>query len=62
MRYWTWTTVLLLALGPTTALAQSADDIAAARRLVGMWRLVDRTVTFADGTSRPDLALVVLRA
>jgi hypothetical protein len=33
---------------------QSAGDLAAARRLVGMWRLVDRTVTFADGTSRPD--------
>jgi hypothetical protein len=31
-----------------------AEDHAAARRLVGMWRLVDRTVTFADGTSRPD--------
>ena len=34
--------------------AQAPEDIAAARRLVGMWRLVERTVSFADGTSRPD--------
>ena len=44
--------VLLLAIEP--AGAQSADDLAAARRLIGMWRLVDRTVSFVDGTSRPD--------
>jgi len=33
---------------------QSTDDTATARRLVGVWRLVERTVTYADGTSRPD--------
>ena len=36
------------------AASPSPDDLTAARRLVGMWRLADRTVTFADGTSRPD--------
>ena len=46
--------VSLLVFGASRASAQSAGDIAAARRLVGMWRLVDRTVSFADGTSRPD--------
>jgi hypothetical protein len=44
----------LLVLAAAGAQGQSAEDHAAARRLVGMWRLVDRTVTFADGTSRPD--------
>jgi hypothetical protein len=44
----------LLIFAATQASAQSADDLVAARRLVGMWRLVDRTVTFADGTTRPD--------
>lgn len=44
----------LLAIGAAGANGQPAADVAAARRLVGMWRLVDRTVTFADGTSRPD--------
>lgn len=34
--------------------AQTPDDTAAARRLIGLWRLVDRTVTYADGTTRPD--------
>ena len=33
---------------------QPANDAVTARQLVGVWRLVDRTVTFADGTSRPD--------
>jgi hypothetical protein len=52
-------TALLIAASTLVAAAapirgQSAEDYAAARRLVGMWRLVDRTVTFADGTSRPD--------
>lgn len=28
--------------------------LAAARRLVGLWRLVERTVSFANGTSRAD--------
>lgn len=28
--------------------------MAAARTLVGVWRLANRMVTFADGTSRPD--------
>ena len=28
--------------------------MAAARKLVGVWRLANRMVTFADGTSRPD--------
>jgi hypothetical protein len=44
----------LLVLASTRASAESPTDLSAARRLVGMWRLVDRTVTFADGTSRPD--------
>jgi hypothetical protein len=44
----------LMVLATVSLSAQSPDDMAAARRLVGMWRLVDRTVTFADGTSRPD--------
>ena len=44
----------LMALATVGLSAQSADDVAAARRLVGMWRLVDRTVTYADGTSRAD--------
>jgi len=46
--------VSLLVFGALRPSAQSADDVSAARRLVGMWRLVDRTVSFADGTSRPD--------
>src|SRR5512132_4629317 len=46
--------VTLLLAGAPRANAQTADDLSAARRLVGMWRLVDRTVSFADGTSRPD--------
>jgi len=47
-------TTSLLVFGVLRASGQSADDLSAARRLVGMWRLVDRTVSFADGTSRPD--------
>jgi hypothetical protein len=46
--------VAVSCLCASSAAAQSADDLAAARRLVGMWRLVERTVSFADGTSRPD--------
>jgi hypothetical protein len=47
--------VMALVIAPASNIAaQSADDLAAARRLVGMWRLVERTVSFADGTSRPD--------
>lgn len=34
--------------------AQPADDLAAAQKLVGMWRLVETTITNADGTSRSD--------
>jgi len=45
---------LLLALAPWPSRAQSSDDSAIARRLIGVWRLVDRTVTYADGTTRPD--------
>jgi hypothetical protein len=30
------------------------QDMAIARKLVGVWRLASRIVTFADGTSRPD--------
>ena len=48
------TAACLLVAAATPIRGQSAEDHAAARRLVGMWRLVDRTVTFADGTSRPD--------
>ena len=47
-------TTSLLVFGALRASGQSADDLSAARRLVGMWRFVDRTVSFADGTSRPD--------
>ena len=46
--------VALVAAGVLGAAGQPADEGAVARRLVGMWRLVDRTVTFADGTTRPD--------
>ena len=34
------------------AQAQSQDDIAMAKRFVGMWRLVSRAVRYADGTAR----------
>jgi len=44
----------LVAAGVLGVTGQPADDGVTARRLVGVWRLVDRTVTFADGTSRPD--------
>ena len=37
-----------------SASAQSADDTAAARKFVGVWRLVSRTVTSADGITKPD--------
>jgi len=33
---------------------KTPQDMAIARKLVGVWRLLNRTVTFADGTSRPD--------
>jgi hypothetical protein len=33
---------------------KTPEDMAIARKLIGIWRLLDRTVTFADGTSRPD--------
>jgi hypothetical protein len=36
------------------AVGAQTPDATAARRLIGLWRLVDRTVTYADGTSRPD--------
>ena len=45
--------LLMFGLRPGVA-AQSADDLAVAKRLVGVWRLVETTITNADGTSRPD--------
>jgi hypothetical protein len=33
---------------------KTPQDMAIARKLVGVWRLASRMVTFADGTSRPD--------
>ena len=36
------------------AARHTPQDMALARKLVGVWRLANRTVTFADGTSRPD--------
>src|SRR5262245_54805436 len=33
---------------------KTPQDMVIAKKLVGVWRLLDRTVTFADGTSRPD--------
>ena len=56
----TWTSrrsILMMALmvaGVPGVAGQAPDDTAAARRMVGVWRLIDRTVTYADGTSRPD--------
>src|SRR4030095_9702688 len=51
--------LMLLAILPALVLergvaAQSADDLAMAKRLVGTWRLVETTITNADGTSRSD--------
>jgi len=46
--------VACMAAGVLGVTAQPTDDAVTARRLVGVWRLVERTVTFADGTSRPD--------
>src|SRR5688572_10224646 len=50
---------LLAAVFAAPAAAQEApgrtpQDMAIARKLIGVWRLVERTVAFADGTSRPD--------
>jgi hypothetical protein len=44
---------------PPTVAAQAPpgktpQDMAVARKLIGVWKLLNRTVTFADGTSRPD--------
>lgn len=46
--------IALLIAGVISVAGQAPDDTAVARRLVGVWRLVDRTVTYADGTTRPD--------
>lgn len=51
--------IVAATFGAATIVAQqppghTPQDMAVARKLVGVWRLVTRTVTFADGTSRPD--------
>ena len=50
---------VLAGAGPARSAAQeppakTPQDLAVARKLIGVWRLVERIVTFADGTSRPD--------